>query len=104
MQDLWGGEEAILRFYSHACPRLYELDTIAYWIMEKGAHSERLKANINQIAQVAVDLSVNRGKSSLTILKAHRRKPDALNTPLVYWNDGLAVSFEVETGRLREVV
>ncbi|BBO68499.1 hypothetical protein DSCA_24290 [Desulfosarcina alkanivorans] len=99
MQDLWGGEEAILKFYSHACPRLYELDTIAYWIMEKRAHSERLRANINHIAQVAIDLSVKRGKSALTILKADKRKPDALNRPLIYWNDGLAVAFETETGK-----
>jgi transcriptional regulator with XRE-family HTH domain/KaiC/GvpD/RAD55 family RecA-like ATPase len=99
MQDLWGGEDAILKFYSHACPRLYELDTIAYWIMEKGAHSDRLRANINHIAQVAIDLSVRRGKSALTILKAHKRRPDALNIPLVYWNDGMAISFEVETGK-----
>ena len=99
MQDLWGGEEAILKFYSHACPRLYELDTIAYWIMEKGAHSDRLRANINHIAQVAIDLSVNRGKSALTILKADKRSPDSLNTPLIYWNDGLDVAFETETGK-----
>ena len=99
MQDLWGGEDAILKFYSHACPRLYELDTIAYWIMEKGAHSDRLRANINQIAQVAIDLTVNRGKSALTILKADKRKPDALNSSLVYWNDGLDVAFEGETGK-----
>jgi transcriptional regulator with XRE-family HTH domain/KaiC/GvpD/RAD55 family RecA-like ATPase len=99
MQDLWGGEEAILKFYSHACPRLYELDTIAYWIVEKGAHSERLRANINHVAQVAIDLSVNRGKSALTILKADKRKPDSLNTPLIYWNDGLDVAFETETGK-----
>jgi KaiC/GvpD/RAD55 family RecA-like ATPase len=99
MQDLWGGEGAIGKFYSHACPRLYELDTIAYWIMEKGAHSDRLRASINQIAQVAVDLSVSRGKSALTILKADKRNPDALNTPLVYWNDGMDVVFETETGK-----
>jgi transcriptional regulator with XRE-family HTH domain/KaiC/GvpD/RAD55 family RecA-like ATPase len=99
VQNLWGGEEAILKFYSRACPRLYELDTIAYWIMEKGAHSDRLRANINHIAQVAIDLSVNRGKSALTILKADKRKPDALDRPLVYWNDGLDVAFETETGK-----
>lgn len=99
MQDLWGGEEAILKFYSHTCPRLYELDTIAYWIMEKRAHSDRLRANINHIAQVAIDLSVSRGKSALTILKADKRKPDALNTPLVYWTDGLEVAFEIEDGK-----
>ncbi len=99
MQDLWGGEEAILRFYTRACPRLYELDTIAYWIMEKKAHSERLRASINQIAQVAIELSLSRGKSALTIRKADKRKPDALNSPLIYWNDGLEVAFEVETGK-----
>ena len=67
--------------------------------MEKGAHSKRLRASINQIAQVAIDLSVNRGKSALTILKADKRRPDALNRPLVYWNDGLDVAFETETGK-----
>ena len=63
MQELWGGEENLIKFYTHSCPRLYELNTVAYWIMEKGAHSSRLKAQINQIAQVAIDLSVKRGKT-----------------------------------------
>ncbi len=99
MQDLWGGEQAILRFYSRACPRLYELNTIAYWVMEKRAHSERLRASINQIAQVAIELSLRRGKSTLTILKADKRKPDTLDMPLVYWNDGLDVSLALEAGK-----
>jgi transcriptional regulator with XRE-family HTH domain len=99
MQDLWGGEDAILRFYSHACPRLYELETIAYWIMEKGAHTERLRASINQIAQVAIELSISRGKSALTIRKAGKRKPDALNSALIYWTDGMEVAFEKEKGK-----
>jgi DNA-binding XRE family transcriptional regulator len=96
MQDLWGGEESILKFYSHACPRLYELETIAYWVVEKGAHSNRLKAHINQIAQVAIDLAIKRGKSTLTILKAHNRKPKNLNKPELFWADGMAVSFDIE--------
>ena len=52
MQDLWGGEDDIIKFYSHSCPRLYELNTIAYWVVAKKAHSERLKANLNKITQV----------------------------------------------------
>jgi transcriptional regulator with XRE-family HTH domain/KaiC/GvpD/RAD55 family RecA-like ATPase len=96
MQDLWKGEESILKFYSHSCPRLYELETIAYWVVEKGAHSNRLKAHINQIAQVAIDLAIKRGKSALTILKAHNRKPKSLNKPESFWADGMAVSFDVE--------
>jgi KaiC/GvpD/RAD55 family RecA-like ATPase len=64
MQDLWGGEEHIIRFYSHACPRLYELNTIAYWLIEKAAHTPRLKSSINQIAQVVVDLRSNGARRS----------------------------------------
>jgi transcriptional regulator with XRE-family HTH domain len=94
MQDLWGGEDQILKFYTHACPQLYELNTVAYWIAERGAHSVKLKAHINQIAQVAVDLSMRRGKSSLTILKAERRSPNPLNTPVPYWSDGAGIRFE----------
>jgi len=96
MQDLWGGEDHILKFYTHSCPRLYELNTVAYWIMEKRAHSMRLKAQINQIAQVAIDLSVKRGKTFLTILKAEKRNPDNLNKPYQYRAKDLSVAFDAE--------
>ncbi len=99
MQNLWEGEEHILNFYSRSCPRLYELNTIAYWIIEKGAHSSRLKASLNQIAQVAVDLSLKRGKSSLTVLKADRRSHNVLNKPHYFWIDGTSVSFESDNRR-----
>jgi len=97
MQDLWEGEEHILRFYSRSCPKLYELDTIAYWIIEKGAHSNKLKAHINQIAQVAIDLSIKRGKSSLKILKAEKRTPKALNEAFYYTYDGEDILLEGDT-------
>lgn len=96
MQDLWEGEEHILKFYSRSCPKLYELDTIAYWVIEKGAHSGKLKAHINQIAQVAIDLSIRRGKTSLKILKAEKRMPRALSEPFYYAVDGDEVILEGE--------
>lgn len=94
MQDLWGGEDQVLKFYSRTCPQLYELDTVAYWILEKEAHSNRLKAHINQVAQVAIDLALKRGKSILTVLKAEKRNPDTLNQPIGFWTEGLSVHFE----------
>jgi hypothetical protein len=33
MLDLWGDEDVVLRFFGHLCPRLYDLDTIAYWLL-----------------------------------------------------------------------
>ncbi len=96
MQELWGGEDHIIKFYSHSCPRLYELNTIAYWIVEKGAHSQRFKAHINKITQVAIDLSLKRGKTSLTVVKADKRDIRILNEPFYYWNKGVDVKFDSE--------
>ncbi len=96
MQELWGGEESVIRFYSHSCPRLYELNTVAYWIMEKKAHSPRLRAQINQIAQVAIELSIKRGTSSLAIMKAENRELDNLHKPFSYWTKDLTVTFDEE--------
>ena len=96
MQELWGGEDQILRFYSHSCPRLYELNTVAYWVVEKEAHSQRLRAHINKIAQVAIDLSLKRGKTSLTLVKAENRNLETLNEPFNYWTKDLTVTFDSE--------
>lgn len=96
MQEVWGGEDHILNFYSHACPRLYELNTVAYWIMEKKAHSPRLRAQIGQIAQVVIDLSIKRGTTSLTVLKAERRDIDTLQHPFVYRAKDQTVTFDDE--------
>jgi len=96
MQELWGGEEHFLDFYAHSCPRLYDLNTIAYWTLAKHAHSPRFRATINQIAQVAIELTIKRGTTSLTILKAEHRSPEEFDKPHVYWTKDLAVIFEEE--------
>lgn len=97
MQALWGDEERILRFYSRACPRLYEMDTIAYWIIEKEAHSQRLRARINQIAQVVIALAVNRGKTRLTLVKAEGHDSERLDLPQAYWCRGQRVTIDLDS-------
>jgi DNA-binding XRE family transcriptional regulator/mannose-6-phosphate isomerase-like protein (cupin superfamily) len=95
MQDVWGGEEQVMKFYARTCPRLYELDTIAYWIVEKSAHSSRLKANINKIAQVAIDLSIKNNKPSLKILKAEKRHSRFLNQPQSFTSEEGEILFDL---------
>ncbi len=70
MQDLWGSSEQIMRFFTRQCPRLYELDTIAYWILEKNAHSEQFKAQLGHITQAVIDLTVESGACGMEIIKA----------------------------------
>jgi transcriptional regulator with XRE-family HTH domain len=96
MQELWGSEDRLLSFYSHHCPRLYDLNTIAYWVLEKNAHSSRFRAQINQIAQVAIELTIKRGTTSLNILKAENRSPEEFHKPHNYWTKDLTIVFEEE--------
>jgi transcriptional regulator with XRE-family HTH domain len=93
MQDLWGGEEQLVGFYVRTCPRLYDLNTIAYWLIEKQAHSGKLRAQINQVAQVVIDLAVRRGRTSLEIVKAENRSPRRAKKPLPYFSRDNAVHF-----------
>ncbi len=96
MQELWGGEEQFLGFYVHSCPRLYELQTIAYWVLEKNAHSSRFRAQMNQIAQVAIELSIKRGTTTLSILKGEGRDSENFHKPHRYWTRDLSVRFDDE--------
>jgi len=103
MQDLWGGEEQLVSFYVRTCPRLYDLNTIAYWLIEKQAHSSKLHAQINQIAQVVIDLAVRRGHTSLQIIKAENRTPDRRDKPFPYFSRDTAIRFNPDdqsTGRI----
>jgi hypothetical protein len=39
MLDLWGDENRVVRLFGHLCPRLYDLSTLAYWLVEKEAYN-----------------------------------------------------------------
>ena len=74
MQDLWGDENETHRFFTYMCPRLYDLGTVAYWILEKEAHSPRFKANLRHITQVVIDLARRKNNLFLKALKLEGRQ------------------------------
>jgi len=73
MQDLWGDENSTYKFFTYMCPRLYDLRTVAYWILEKEAHSQSFKANLRHITQVVLELYKKREKLYLKALKLEGR-------------------------------
>jgi transcriptional regulator with PAS, ATPase and Fis domain len=74
MLDLWGDENRVVRLFGHLCPRLYDLSTIAYWLLETEAHSEAFLAKVRHITQVVIEVALQRGKSALTVRKAAGRR------------------------------
>jgi Nif-specific regulatory protein len=91
MFDLWGDEDTVLRFFGHFCPRLFDINTVAYWLLEKEAHSERFLAKLRHITQVVVEIAVSRGIRTLTLRKAVNRRCVDIGVP--QW-------FRVVDGRL----
>jgi transcriptional regulator with XRE-family HTH domain len=55
------------------CPRLYDLGTVAYWMLEKEAHSQSFKANLRHITQVVLELYKKREKLYIKALKLEGR-------------------------------
>jgi Nif-specific regulatory protein len=81
MFDLWGDEETVLLFFGHFCPRLFDINTVAYWLLEKEAHSERFLAKLRHITQVVVEIAVSRGIHTLTLRKAVERPSADIGVP-----------------------
>jgi transcriptional regulator with XRE-family HTH domain len=73
MQDLWGDEAKTYKFFTYSCPRLYDLKTVAYWILEKEAHTPSFKANLEHVTQVALEVSHTNGQIFLKLTKAENR-------------------------------
>ncbi len=84
MQDLWGDESNTYKFFTYMCPRLYDLRTVAYWILEKEAHSQTFKANLRHITQVVIDLSNKKEKLFLKAIKLEGRTDREAFKPHLY--------------------
>jgi transcriptional regulator with PAS, ATPase and Fis domain len=76
MLDLWGDENRVVRFFGHLCPRLYDLSTLAYWLVETEAHTEVFLAKVRHITQVVIEISIRNGQRALTVRKAAGRSAD----------------------------
>jgi transcriptional regulator with XRE-family HTH domain/KaiC/GvpD/RAD55 family RecA-like ATPase len=73
MQDLWDSEEKTYKFFTYMCPRLFDLETVAHWVMEKDAHSSNFKANLRHITQVVFELSKKNDNTFIKALKLEGR-------------------------------
>jgi transcriptional regulator with XRE-family HTH domain len=111
MQDLWSDENSTYKFFTYMCPRLYDLDTVAYWILDKEAHSQKFKANLRHITQVAIELYERREMLYMKALKLDRSHDREAFKPHIYEiNEGnvnislLKKELSLEIGsRIREI-
>jgi len=99
MQDVWGDENATYKFFTYSCPRLYDLQTVAYWVLEKEAHAPSFKANLRHITQVAIELDKKNGELLLKVIKVEGRFSRNVFLPKRYEVWGQEVVFPSTGGR-----
>lgn len=81
MFELWNNEDTVLRFFGHFCPRLFDVNTVAYWLLEKDAHTEPFLAKLRHITQVVVEIALSQGIRTLTLRKAVNRRCADIGVP-----------------------
>ncbi len=94
LRPLLGGEEALRRSFQELCPLLYELETVAYWLVLKGDHPTDTIAAIAHTTQIFLDLSTTTHDSFLWVLKALGRHSEQMMIPhrLILEGDQLRLS------------
>ncbi|NQT10847.1 MAG: phosphoenolpyruvate synthase [Desulfobacteraceae bacterium] len=87
----WGSDESVANFFRTVCPRLFELDTIAYFCILRGSHNNQTVATIRDTTQVLIDFYVQGGQSYICPLKAwDRYSPTMFKTHMLLSRIGKA--------------
>ncbi|MFH1084226.1 MAG: ATP-binding protein [Chloroflexota bacterium] len=61
LEEWIGGEHGVRRFFLDVCPFLYELNTVAYWDLTRGAYAPSTVAAINDCTQLFMQIGHARG-------------------------------------------
>ena len=70
MHELWKDEAAVLDFFTFTCPKLYDLNALAYWVIRREAHSREFIAGIMHITQIV--FSIKATDSEYYELQVHK--------------------------------
>ncbi len=67
--------------FKRMCPLLYALDTVAYWVLLRSKHSDKLIADVKDCTQVFLEVRESAGEFILTPLKVAGRYSERMFRP-----------------------
>ncbi len=79
--DAWATDSMIANFFRVTCPYLFELDTVAYFALKRGAHSFATIDGIRSTTQLLIDLYNEGGVLYLHPLKVWQRSSPTMFLP-----------------------
>ncbi|MCK4792177.1 MAG: phosphoenolpyruvate synthase, partial [Desulfobacteraceae bacterium] len=79
--DEWATDELLANFYQLICPHVFELDSIAYFALQRGQHGHNTIARIRNTTQVLVDVYHIGGNTYIHPLKVWGRRSAQMFLP-----------------------
>ena len=99
--EFWYSDLMIGNFFQVTCPYLYKLDTVAYFCIERGAHTFNTIASIRETTQCLLDLYVIQNKLYLHPLKMMGRYSPTMFFPhLIQGEEATEITSSYLTARL----
>ena len=98
---VWFSDLMIANFFAVTCPYLFRLDTVAYFALERGAHTSRTVARIRETTQVLLDVYRVDGEVYVHPLKVWQRHSPTMFFPhRVHGDEAAPVTSSAEVARL----
>jgi len=83
LASMWATDELLANFFQVTCPFLYELDTVAFFALERGKHANQTVARVRDTTQVLIDVLHARDHMIVHPLKVRDRYAPQLFMPHV---------------------
>lgn len=99
--DCWYSDLMIRNFFKVTCPFLFELDTIAYFAIQRSAHTYSTIAGIRETTQLLLDLYSVEGESYIHPLKVWQRYSPTMFFPhLIRGQEAICVTASAQVAGL----
>lgn len=97
VQKAWGREAALALFLEH-CPRLFDLDTVAYWFLDLDEHDGSFLERMTQLTQVVLDVEPSGEDVLVAVVKAQGRSGSAGKRARIALADGRGTIVDAVAG------
>ncbi|MFP3154805.1 PEP/pyruvate-binding domain-containing protein [Lachnospiraceae bacterium ZAX-1] len=99
--EFWYSDLMIGNFFKVTCPFLYQLDTIAYFALKRGAHTYNTVARIRETTQLLLDLYTINNQIYIHPLKVWKRYSPTMFFPhLIKAGEAVSITASTEAAEL----
>lgn len=97
----WYSDLMIGNFFRVTCPFLFQLDTVAYFALMRGTHTDNTVARIRETTQLLLDVYTNGGKMYIHPLKVFERYSPTMFFPhLIQGGEAVSITSSAEVAEL----